>query len=308
MREYGKPAVGLWNDIATQLSSSMNRPYSTVSRHGNRTWARRIKPDNHTPNAYVIDIASIVVGLIATVYITSALTPLWDKPLLIFILTASIIAGAAYYFLHPHAVHFDEAVVNRIAHVQRTNNPSSLPALTRRLYYGAVGEDLTAQQLRTLTNDFEVAHSVTIIDRLTNTSVSDIDHLVGTPTGMWVVDSKFWSGVTGQENNTLTVSGTTPNSVHYRRKALTTALNNEAHIAPQTRGVIISLSGGRLDRRCWIHEDIPAMAMAVNNKIIYICEVNHLASFIESIDDIDAGEFLNSNVRAAIKASPDLRL
>ena len=307
MKEYGKPATGLWNEIATQLSSLMNRPYATVSRHGNRTWARQIKPKNHTPNAYIIDILSTIIGLIATIYITATLTSLWDKPLLIFTVTASIIAGAFYYFLHPHTIRFDESVIERIAYVQRTRNPSSLPALLRRLYYGAVGEELTARQLRTLPNDFEVAHSITIIDRLTGTAVSDIDHLVGTPTGMWVVDSKYWAGITGQNNNTLVVSNTTPNSVHYRRKALTTALNNETHIAPRTRGVILSLSGGHLDPRCWIHEDIPATAMAVNNKIIYICEVDHLASFIESIDDIDAGAFLPSDVQAAIKDSPDLR-
>ena len=54
---------------------------------------------------------------------------------------------------------------------------------------GVAGEQATAAELATLPSSYRVFHGLKI-----GSTKGDIDHLVIGPTGIWVIDSKAWSG------------------------------------------------------------------------------------------------------------------
>jgi hypothetical protein len=90
---------------------------------------------------------------------------------------------------------------------------------------GAKGEEMVARTLALLPGTFSVFHSVPA--RLPAPGGADMDHVVVGPTGIFVVETKNWSGLIAIQNGELTCDGEPPSRPPLEQvKAAATALRS----------------------------------------------------------------------------------
>lgn len=128
-----------------------------------------------------------------------------------------------------------------LSEFRRTRNPELIPEDARSWAYGALSEERVGGLLNAMTG-FEVAHDLEIIKP--NGAVgANIDHLVTGRTGVFMVDTKRWSGTLCRKGNTFGTREGGP-SEQYRAKAPDT-LRYEAGNVPGGVDLIIVAVDGR---------------------------------------------------------------
>lgn len=128
-----------------------------------------------------------------------------------------------------------------LSEFRRTRNPELIPEDARSWAYGALSEERVGKLLNAMTG-FEVSHDLEIIKP--NGAVgANIDHLVTGRTGVFMVDTKRWSGTLCRKGNTFGTREGGP-SEKYRAKAPDT-LRYEAGNVPGGVDLIIVAVDGR---------------------------------------------------------------
>lgn len=117
----------------------------------------------------------------------------------------------------------------------------------RAYFKGARGEEMVAVLLEALPQGYHVFHDVPCGD------AGGIDHLVVGPTGLFVVETKYWSGAVRVENGVVRVDGALPSrsplqQVRATARALTDFLGERLEVVPPCVPVVCfasnTLAGG----------------------------------------------------------------
>lgn len=117
----------------------------------------------------------------------------------------------------------------------------------RSFFKGARGEEMVAALLEALPQGYHVFHDVPC------GAAGGIDHLVVGPTGLFVVETKFWSGLVRVEDGVVSVDGALPSrpplqQVRSTARALTDFLAERLEVVPPCVPVVCfasnTLEGG----------------------------------------------------------------
>jgi hypothetical protein len=118
---------------------------------------------------------------------------------------------------------------------------------------GAKGEESVARELALLPSGFTVFHGVTL-ERLSGArQEGDLDHVVVGPTGVFVIETKNWSGVIGVRDGRVLYNGREPfrppldqvkAGASSLRRALAAACRREVHVQPVLCFAANSVEGG----------------------------------------------------------------